>query len=55
MRARTILSLALAVSVGLAAGCTSNEDKQPKAPTDAPKLKELQPGGGPKGPAPKAA
>jgi uncharacterized membrane protein YraQ (UPF0718 family) len=56
MKVRTILSLTLAVAIGLVVGCTSNEDKQPKAPENAKKLKEMQPaggGGGPKGPAPK--
>jgi hypothetical protein len=57
MNVRTALLVALAATVGLALGCTSSEDKQPKSPANAPKLKQQMPagGGGPKGPAPKPA
>lgn len=55
MNARKILLLVLVFAVGLATGCTSNEEKQPQAPANAPKLKQKAPGGaGPAGgPAPK--
>jgi hypothetical protein len=52
MKVRTILSLTLALAIGVAVGCTSNEEKQPKAPDNAKKLQPKQPaggGGGPKG------